>query len=169
MRGMNWSLLQNSLLVAALTTVAAVALGGVAALALLALEPRWRKLGLAAAIAALAMPPFVAVNCWLNYLGNAARGATGCPSIHFAGGTAIHALTWLVATLLLLGAWRQLEPAQSKPIQCSPAGAIRALWPLDAAAAGGGARVRARLNTASPPSCRSKSSRGAFSRVQHEL
>ena len=68
---MNWPLLQNSLLTAALTTVLSVALGFVAALWLAGLEIKWRARWLAIAIVALALPPFLVTNCWLHYLGQA--------------------------------------------------------------------------------------------------
>ena len=63
---MNWPLLQNSLLVAGTTTVAAVGFGLVAALWLATLAARWRNVFLAIAIVALALPPFLVTNCWLD-------------------------------------------------------------------------------------------------------
>ena len=66
---MNWLLLKNSLLAGGLTTLLAVTFGFVAALWMSGLESRWRNWLIAAAIMALALPPFLATNCWLHYLG----------------------------------------------------------------------------------------------------
>ena len=66
---MNWPLLKNSLLVGGLTTLLATTLGFLSALWLTALEKRWRNFFLAAAIIALALPPFLVTNCWLDLLG----------------------------------------------------------------------------------------------------
>ena len=67
---MNWPLLQNSLLVAGTTTAGAVGFGLIAALWLAGLESRWRHVFLALAIVALALPPFLVTNCWLDLLGD---------------------------------------------------------------------------------------------------
>lgn len=66
---MNWPLLQNSLLVAAATTVFAAVLGVTAALALAGSGKSIRHGALALAAVALALPPFLVTNCWLDLLG----------------------------------------------------------------------------------------------------
>ena len=53
---MNWVLLQNSLLVAGATALAATALGFAAALWLNTLKGRWRRLLLGCSILELALP-----------------------------------------------------------------------------------------------------------------
>src|SRR5437879_3287204 len=61
----NWTLLQNSLLVSALTTGLSVVFGLVAGLWLAGLETRWRTRWLIVAVVALCLPPFLVTNCWL--------------------------------------------------------------------------------------------------------
>ena len=78
---MNWLLLQNSLLVSGTTTLLAMALGLMAALWLAAMERRWRMIGVGLAVTALAMPPFLVTNCWLDLLG-ADRKSTRLNSSH---------------------------------------------------------------------------------------
>ena len=68
---MNWVLLRNSLMVAGATTLAAVGIGGVAAVWLSGLGRAWRRLFLTAAVLGLALPPFLVTNCWLDLLGQA--------------------------------------------------------------------------------------------------
>jgi ABC-type Fe3+ transport system permease subunit/DNA-binding beta-propeller fold protein YncE len=61
------------------------------------------------------LPPFLVVNCWLQYLGQTGDWHAWLPlNIFSLGGTVwiLTLLTWPIPTLLLLGAWRQLEPAQ---------------------------------------------------------
>ena len=74
----NWTLLQNSLLVSGLTTVLSVGLGLVAALWLAGLETRWRSAVADGGGVALRLPPFLVTNCWLHYRGTAERGGAGC-------------------------------------------------------------------------------------------
>ncbi len=66
---MNWALLQNSLLVSGLTTLACVAAGFAAALWLAALEHRFRVPFLILACTSLVLPPFLVTNCWIDLLG----------------------------------------------------------------------------------------------------
>src|SRR5262249_53574309 len=66
---MNWTLLQNSLLVGVLTTGISVALGFVSALCLAGLPQRLRPVFISIAVLALALPPFLVANCWLDLLG----------------------------------------------------------------------------------------------------
>jgi ABC-type Fe3+ transport system permease subunit/DNA-binding beta-propeller fold protein YncE len=111
----NWLLLQNSLLVAGASTLAAVALGFAAAVWLAGLPPAWRSSVLALAILALAVPPFLAVNCWLDLLGTAGAWRGWLPlNILSLGGTVwiLSLLLWPITCLAVLSAWHRLEPPQ---------------------------------------------------------
>jgi ABC-type Fe3+ transport system permease subunit len=66
---LNWPLVCNSLLVSGGAAALAVAGGALAALWFAGCERRGRALFLAAAIIALALPPFLVVNCWIELLG----------------------------------------------------------------------------------------------------
>src|SRR5256714_14815805 len=66
---MNWTLLKNSVLVSALTTLLTTVIGFMSALFLAGLEPRRRRWFLAVAVMALALPPFLVTGCWLHLLG----------------------------------------------------------------------------------------------------
>ena len=131
---MNWSLLKNSLLVGGLAALLAVSFGVVAALWLAGLEKRWRNLFLAAAVIALALPPFLVTNCWLHFLGYAGVWRSWLPlNIFSLGGTVwiLGLMTWPIALLAVGSAWRQLQPSQ---LESDPAVAgwalIRGLlWP----------------------------------------
>jgi ABC-type Fe3+ transport system permease subunit/DNA-binding beta-propeller fold protein YncE len=112
---LNWPLLQNSLLVSALTTLVAVGFGFAAALWLAGLEANWRKFFLALSAVALALPPFLVTNCWLDLLGHTGKWRGWLPlNIYSLGGTvAILALMlWPVTTFATLGAWQRLQPEQ---------------------------------------------------------
>src|ERR1041385_4619022 len=112
---MNWPLLQNSLLVAATTTAFAVGFGLIAALWLAGLEARWRKLFLALAAIALALPPFLVTNCWLDLLGETGAWRSWLPlNIFSLGGSVwiLSLLLWPITTLLALSGWRRVEAAQ---------------------------------------------------------
>jgi iron(III) transport system permease protein len=110
---MNWTLLQNSLLVSASATVLATLFGVLAALAFSALERRWRNIALALAITALALPPFLVTNCWLHYLGAAGtwRDWLPCNLFSLGGATWLLALQlWPVSALAAWAAWQAVEP-----------------------------------------------------------
>ena len=112
---MNWLLLRNSLLVGGLTTLLAAGFGFLAALWLAGLERRWRHRLLAVAVMALALPPFVATNCWLHFLGYAGVWRGWLPlNIVSLGGTVwiLSLLTWPITLLMVLSAWQRLEPSQ---------------------------------------------------------
>ncbi len=66
---MNWTLFQNSLLVAGSATVAACFLGAAAGLAGACLPTPARKVLIAFAVASFALPPFLVTNTWLYYFG----------------------------------------------------------------------------------------------------
>jgi ABC-type Fe3+ transport system permease subunit/DNA-binding beta-propeller fold protein YncE len=112
---LNWLLLKNSLLVSSLATLLALGFGLVAALCLAALPRPWRSGLLAAAVLALALPPFLATNCWLHFLGPAGLWRRWLPwEIMSLGGTVwiLSLLLWPVTLLAVSSAWRRLEPSQ---------------------------------------------------------
>lgn len=110
---MNWPLFQNSLLVSGATTLLAMALGFMAALWLAGAERRWRSVGLVFAIAALAMPPFLVTNCWLDLLGanGVLRGWLPLNIFSLPGAAWILALLlWPITALAVWSRWERLEP-----------------------------------------------------------
>src|SRR5437667_147680 len=112
---MNWTLLKNSLLISALTTLLATVIGFLAALFLAGLEPRRRRWFLALAVMALALPPFLVTGCWLHLLGLTGVWRGWLPfDIYSLGGTVwiLSLMLWPISLLLILGAWQGLEPAQ---------------------------------------------------------
>ncbi|MBM3839348.1 MAG: 6-bladed beta-propeller [Verrucomicrobia bacterium] len=109
---MNWTLLQNSLLVSALTTLLALALGAVSALWIATLDRRWRMGFLGVSAIALALPPFLVTSCWLHLLGHTGILKAWLPmSIYSRWGTIwlLTLMTWPVALFLVLGAWQRIE------------------------------------------------------------
>ena len=118
---MNWSLLQNSLLVAGFTSALALALGFMAALWLAGAERRWRSIGLIVSIAALAMPPFLVTNCWLDLLGanGLLRGWLPLNIFSLPGAAWILALLlWPITTLAV---WSRLERLEPELLEAEPA------------------------------------------------
>lgn len=110
---MNWTLLQNSLLVSVATTLLAMALGFMAALWLTAAERAWRVVGLVLAIAALAMPPFLVTNSWLDLLGanGVLRGWLPLNIFSLPGAAWILALLlWPITALAVWSRWSRIEP-----------------------------------------------------------
>lgn len=117
---MNWLLLKNSLLVSGLAAVGAVGFGFFAALWAAGLGRRARGVFVALAVAALAMPPFLVTNCWLDLLGQQGVWRRWVPlNIYSLGGTAwiLALLLWPITLLAVLSGWRRLEPAhlESEP------------------------------------------------------
>ena len=112
---MNWTLLKNSLLVSAPTTLMAVASGFFVALFLAGLEWRWRRWWIGGAVMGLALPPFLITGCWLHLLGLAGVWRIWLPlDIYSLGGTVwvLSLMLWPISLLLILGAWQRLEPGQ---------------------------------------------------------
>jgi ABC-type Fe3+ transport system permease subunit/DNA-binding beta-propeller fold protein YncE len=112
---MNWLLLKNSFLVSGAATGLAVVFGFLAALWTTGLERRARGVMLAIAAVALALPPFVATNCWLHFLGATGVWHSWLPLNIFSLGGAIWILallTWPITMFLVTGALRRLEPSQ---------------------------------------------------------
>ena len=112
---MNWTLVWNSLLVSGAATIGAVAGGFFAALWLAGLPARWRPAVFAAAALALALPPFLVVNCWIELLGEHGLWRPWLPwNIYSTGGTVwvLILLTWPVTLFLVTGAWARTQPGQ---------------------------------------------------------
>ena len=112
---MNWTLLENSLLASALATLLSLVFGFLAALFVSALESGWRRGFLSMAVVALALPPFLVTGCWLHLLGLTGVWRGWLPfNIYSLGGTVwiLSLMLWPVSLLLILGAWRRLEPGQ---------------------------------------------------------
>lgn len=110
---MNWLLLQNSLLVSAATTLLTLALGFLAALWLAGAERQVRVMVLALSVAALAMPPFLVTNCWLDLLGeNGVLHAWLPLKIFSLPGAAwiLALLLWPITALAVWSRWERLEP-----------------------------------------------------------
>jgi ABC-type Fe3+ transport system permease subunit/DNA-binding beta-propeller fold protein YncE len=111
---MNWVLLINSLLVAGLTAVVACVLGFTAALWLVGLPRGWRNSFLTLAVVALALPPFLVANCWLDLAGTGGGHGWLPFNISSTGGTVLllSLITWPIPVITIWSAWKRLEPAQ---------------------------------------------------------
>ncbi len=112
---MNWVLLKNSLLVSGLTTLLAAGIGLMAALCASSVGARSRGVLLALAVMALALPPFLVTNCWLDFLGagGAWRGWLPLDILSLEGTVWILTLLlWPIPMLAVCSAWRRLEPTQ---------------------------------------------------------
>ena len=112
---MNWPLVLNSFLVSGAAASLAVIGGALAALWFACLEERRRVVFLAAAIAALALPPFLVVNCWIDLLGEKGRWRHWLPVNIYSLGGAIWVLAllyWPIAFLFVTAVWRRVRAAQ---------------------------------------------------------
>ena len=112
---MNWTLVCNSLMVSAGAAVFAVVGGALAALWFTACQSRWRILFLGTAVVALALPPFLVVNCWIELLGENGSWRSWLPAnIYTLGGSiwVLALLNWPIAFLFATAAWRRIEAAQ---------------------------------------------------------
>jgi iron(III) transport system permease protein len=108
------ALLLNSLIASSVATALAVAFGFVTALFVSAIPARAQRVLLLAAIVALALPPFVMVNCWLHYLGGTGVWRTWLNVDIFN----LWGVAWLMALMLwpltfgaAWSAWRTLDSA----------------------------------------------------------
>ncbi len=138
---MNWPLVCNSLLVSAGATALAAVGGFLAALWFAGAGRTWRGIFLGAAVAALALPPFLAVNCWIDLLGETGRWRPWLPwNIYSLGGAVwvLALLTWPVTFLLVTAAWRRVQTSQLEVDPWLAGGALARwlLWPLAKAAVG---------------------------------
>ncbi len=131
---MNLALLQTSLLAALLAAVLAGAAGAVAAVCLAGLPAAARRAGLALAAIALAMPPFLVVNSWLDLFGVNGLLRDWAPmNVYSVAGVAAILAAWLwpVPALALLASWTRLESSQLEvePLLRGGALARDLLWP----------------------------------------
>jgi ABC-type Fe3+ transport system permease subunit len=120
-------LLKNSLLVSSLATVVAMTWGVLVAMWAAGLAPRWQRWVLGVALVALAMPPFLVTNAWLDLLAPSGLAHRWLPVPIFSlGGAAwiLSLLLWPITLFATWGAWQRLEPAQ---LECDPAVAGSAL------------------------------------------
>lgn len=118
---MNWSLLQNSLLLSVGAALVALVLGVAVALFVSGLSARWRGVVLALAVVAVALPPFLVTNTWLNLLGHTGTWRRWLPlDIYSLGGAAwvLALLLWPVPLFFTLAAWAQIPQSQ---VECEDA------------------------------------------------
>lgn len=133
---MNWLLLGNSLTLALVVTAGSVCLGVVAALALHGLRGAGHALALGGVIVTLALPSFVVVDGWLEWLGAGGRLAGQVPSwckIYSLPGAAwvLTLMFWPIPCLAAWSAWRGLrrEHYESEPRLRGRALCRWLLWP----------------------------------------
>jgi ABC-type Fe3+ transport system permease subunit/DNA-binding beta-propeller fold protein YncE len=153
---MNWSLLQNSLMVAGLATAFAGVAGFGAALWLSGLGRRGRAAFLILATVALALPPFLVTGCWMQLLSSAGlpieRFVTQIATdggwrwqLGLVGLTALvlALMLWPITLFLTLGAWQQVEPShlESEPVLTGTPLVRWLLWPMGRGAVGQAAAV----------------------------
>jgi ABC-type Fe3+ transport system permease subunit/DNA-binding beta-propeller fold protein YncE len=111
----NWPLLLNSLLVSGMVTLFTSALGLVVAVAMAGSTPSWRRVWFGAALATLALPPFLVVGAWLDlFRQTASWPGNGLFSLFSLGGAVwlLVLMYWPVSALAIWGAWSRLEAAQ---------------------------------------------------------
>jgi iron(III) transport system permease protein len=108
------ALLLNSLIASSVATALAVVFGLATALFVTALPTRAQRILLFAAVIALALPPFVVVNCWLHYLGGTGVWRRWLNVDIFN----VWGVAWLLALMLwplpfgaIWSAWRALDSA----------------------------------------------------------
>jgi ABC-type Fe3+ transport system permease subunit len=138
---MNWALLEKSLLVAVLATVLAVVAGLLAAVCLAGTAGPARRGLLLCLVVALAMPPFLVTNCWLDLLGATGWLHDWLPvNIYSLWGTVLvlALLFWPLSTVAILVSWERLEPGQleAEPLLRGAALVRWLLWPMARDAAG---------------------------------
>lgn len=112
---MNWSLLQNSLLVAGGTAALATLLGFAAALFTSGLSKGCRIFVFVIATVAIVLPPFLVTNCWLYLFGINGAYKSWLPFSLFSLPATILIFSlffWPIAMFTTLVGWRKLEPAQ---------------------------------------------------------
>jgi iron(III) transport system permease protein len=114
------TLLKNSLVTAGLATVLALLFGLAAALATATMAAGPRRIAVILSLIALAIPPFLVVNCWLYYFGNVGVWRDWFPIRIFNiwGAAWLLALSfWPITLLAALSAWCALDRAhfESEP------------------------------------------------------
>jgi ABC-type Fe3+ transport system permease subunit/sugar lactone lactonase YvrE len=109
---MNGSLLANSLVISTLTTVLALVLGALVALATTLARPGWRMILLALVITTLALPSFLIAGAWLDLLQGGTPGPSPVPpALSGPGGASLllAVMYWPLACLATLAAWQQIS------------------------------------------------------------
>lgn len=112
---MNWTLLQNSLALAACVAAAAVILGAATALWAACVSARAGNGIVAGAALALAMPPFLVANCWMHFFGlnGVWRGVVPFNLYSWPGAWLLMTLLiWPISFFLVSAALNRLEPAR---------------------------------------------------------
>lgn len=132
---MSWLLIQNSLLIAVCTSVLASGAGFVCGLWTAALPGHWRKLVVGLAILAVAMPPFLITNCWLDLLGWTGKWKPWLPVNLYSPAGVVWLLSlwlWPIGFIAALSAWTQLESAllETDPALTGAALIRWLLWPM---------------------------------------
>ncbi len=111
---MSWVLFQNSLLFAGLATLLAVAAGISVAVFLFASGRRVRWAGITLAGTALALPPFLVVNCWLALFGETGPWRAWLPWDLYdlrTAGVVMGLMLWPIPMYATFSAWQRLQPA----------------------------------------------------------
>jgi ABC-type Fe3+ transport system permease subunit len=111
---MNWTLLENSFLVSVIAALIALGFGAFAAMCAICVGRSWRRVVIILAVLALAMPPFLATNSWLHFLGEAGVWRKWLPLNIFSlsgGAWVLALLTWPITFFSVLAAWQGLQPS----------------------------------------------------------
>lgn len=109
---MNWVLLQNSLLVAALSAVISIVLGGWVALCGASCSRRCRNWLLVVAVISFMLPPFWVTSSWIYFLGETGVWRDWFPiRLYSIWGTVwvLCLLNWPITFLLVLARWTRLD------------------------------------------------------------
>ncbi len=113
----NWSLLQNSLFVACISTFLSLVLGQMMAMWISCSASAMRRCLLIVTVVVLVLPPFLIVNSWIDLFGRTGSLHLWLPFelYSLAGTVALLALMhWPITTLLVYSSWRQLDPELSE-------------------------------------------------------
>ena len=132
---MGWGLLFNSLALAVPVALAAVVVGWFVALFIASSRSWVRYVVLAAAVVALALPPFLVVNAWLGLFGNVGVLNYWLPFdiyTHVGAAWVLGLMLWPLPCLLCLGALKRLtvEMLDAEPGLCDVALARALLLPI---------------------------------------
>lgn len=110
---LNWTLLANSLFVAAASTLLAFVLGFAYAVLMSAAPSRVRRLLLAGALAVLALPSFLVTNSWIDLLGTSGLLHSFLRlNLYSLPGTVwiLSLMLWPIPAIAIWSAWPKLEP-----------------------------------------------------------
>src|SRR5690242_18235404 len=118
---MNWTPLENSLIVAGGTTIAPTIIGLLSALLLASVGPVLRRLMLGMAVLGLALPPFLVTNTWLDLLGETGAWRALFPFAIFSLTGTIWVLTLLLWPIMLLLTWAGLQKLEGAQLELESA------------------------------------------------